>query len=63
VLGLGHAVRHRLEEILAEFVLTLSEVQARLRGVTLPLRDPQLCAVVDLVLRKLVANERQEIQA
>lgn len=46
VMGLGHASRHRLEEIVAELVLTIPEVQARLRGVTVPLRDPRLRAVV-----------------
>lgn len=51
MLGLGQAARQRLEEIVAELVLTIPEVQARLRGVTLPLRDPRLRAVVDHALR------------
>ena len=63
VLGLGHAARYRLEEILAELVLTMPEVRARLRGVTLPLRDPQLRAVVTRTLRQLLSDDRQEMRA
>lgn len=63
VFGLGHAARHRLEEILAELVLTMPEVQARLRGVTLPLRDPQLRAVVARALREPFSDDRQEMRA
>lgn len=63
LLGLGQAARHRLEEIVAELVLTIPEVQARLRGVTLPLRDPRLRAVVARALREADVDERQEIRA
>jgi DNA primase len=63
VLGLGHAARCRLEELLSELVLTIPEVRARLRGVTLPLRDPQLREVVARTLRESLPNVRQEIRA
>jgi hypothetical protein len=62
VLGLGHAARYRLEELLSELVLTIPEVRTRLRGVTLPLRDPQLRAVVDRALRQSLSDDRQEMR-
>ncbi|NOT56412.1 MAG: DNA primase [Deltaproteobacteria bacterium] len=63
VMGLGHAARHRLEEILVELVLTIPEVRERLRGVTLPLRDPRLREVVARALRESEADERLERRA
>jgi DNA primase len=43
--GIGHAARQRLEEILCGLLLTVPDVRARLRTVSLPLRDPQLRAL------------------
>lgn len=43
--GIGHAARQRLEEILCGLLLTVPEVRARLRTVSLPLRNPQLRAL------------------
>lgn len=63
MLGLGQAARHRLEELVAELVLTIPEVHARLRGVTLPLRDPRLREVVARALRESDADERREMRA
>jgi len=64
VLGIGHTARRRLEELLAELVLTIPEVRSRLRGVTLPIRNPQLRALVIHTLRhELLTSERQEMRA
>jgi DNA primase len=64
VLGLGDTARHRLEELLSELVLTIPEVRSRLRGVTLPLRNPQLRALVTCTLRhEPLTGDRQEMRA
>jgi hypothetical protein len=63
LMGLGQAARHRLEEIVAELVLTIPEVQARLRGMMLPLRDPRLREVVARVLGEAGADQRREMRA
>jgi len=64
VLGLGHAARYRLEEVLSELVLTMPEVRARLRGVRLPLRDPRLRALVARSLRhEPPPDQRQDLRA
>ena len=50
-LGIGDTARRRLEEVVAELVLTIPEVRAHLRGVLLPLRNPQLRTVVQRALQ------------
>ncbi len=63
LLGLGQAARQQLEEIIAELVLTIPEVQARLRGVTLPLRDSRLRAVVARALQEAGTDQRRELRS
>ena len=64
VLGIGDTARQRLEELVSELVLTIPEVRVHLRGVTLPLRNPHLRAVVSRALQheQLPAGQH-EIQA
>ena len=64
VLGIGDTARQRLEELVSELVLTIPEVRAHLRGVTLPLRNPHLRAVVSRALQQETPSaEPHELQA
>jgi DNA primase len=49
--GIGHAARQRLEELFCGLLLTVPEVRERLRGVSLPLRNPHLRALAARALR------------
>ena len=51
VLGIGDTARQRLEELVAELVLSIPEVRSHLRGVLLPLRNPHLRTVVQRALQ------------
>ena len=51
VLGIGETARQRLEEVMVDLVLTIPEVRAHLRGTLLPIRNPQLRAVMSRALQ------------
>jgi len=51
VLGIGDTARQRLEELVADLVRLIPAVRAHLRGVTLPLRNAHLRAVVRRTLQ------------
>jgi DNA primase len=51
VLGIGETARQRLEDVMAELVLTIPAVRAHLRGTLLPIRNPQLRAVMRRALQ------------
>jgi hypothetical protein len=58
-LGIGDAARLRLEEILSQLVLTVPEVRAQLRGMTLPVRNPQLRELITRTLQQPSATEER----
>ncbi len=49
--GIGHATRQQLEELLCGLLLTVPEVRERLRGISLPLRNPRLRVLATRVLQ------------
>ena len=59
VLGIGDTARQQLEETLSALVLTIPEVRTHLHGVMLPLRNPQLRAVVHRALQQEVLPDTQ----
>jgi len=58
-LGIGDAARLRLEEILSQLVLTVPEVRAQLRGMTLPVRNPQLRELITRTLHQQSSTEER----
>jgi DNA primase len=50
--GIGSAARQRLEEILCDLLQTIPAVRQRLRGVSLPITDPQLRTMATKALYK-----------
>ena len=58
-LGIGDAARLRLEEILSQLVLTVPEVREQLRGMTLPVRNPQLRELITRTLQQQSSTEER----